>query len=98
MPDEFKSEDGNHFYYKAFEVRQDPASHHLVLHAPVQTLSAGEYVDPSRVNGWARMGGANEGQTSDSLDDPCREGICASRIEEVSGCTQYNNARDLLLF
>jgi len=96
VPDEFKSADGNFFFRDAFEIRQDPSSHHLLVQAPITAFS-GAYVDPSNVSGWACMGGPSAGQACDPLaPDACGAGgTCASPIEETTGCTGYSAAPEL---
>lgn len=95
VPDEFKSADGNFFYYDAFEIRQDPSSHHLLMQIPIAALG-GEYVDPSLVSGWACRGGERAGEACDPIDaDACGAGTCASPVEPSSGCSGYRAAPEV---
>lgn len=92
IPDEYKSADGKFFYYDAFEIRQDPSSHHLLMQIPIDALR-GEEVDPSLVAGWACMGGERAGSGCDPRDaSACGAGVCASPIEPSSGCSGYSAA------
>ena len=97
VPDEFKVPDSDFFMYDAFEIRQDPSSHHLLVQAPIQALVSGQALDPSMVEGWACLHGPRAGETCDPLDaGSCGDGgWCTSPIEEASGCTGYSPARDL---
>lgn len=95
VPDEFKSEDGAFFYYDAFEIRQDPTSHHLLVQAPTAMLQ-GEYVDPSAVSGWACVDGQRDGEPCDPLDPAaCGEGFCATPVENTTACIGYSAAPTL---
>lgn len=95
IPDQYKSADGNFFFTDAFEIRQDPSSHHLLMQIPIDTF-AGQYVDPSMVAGWACMGGARAGESCDPVDaSTCGEGTCASPVEASSGCSGYRAAPEI---
>ena len=90
IPDEFKTEDGKFFYYDSFEIRQDPASHHLLVMAPSATLSTGDAIDPLELSDWKCMGGENEGDLCDPLDEQgCSRGACATPVLGTTACIGY---------
>ncbi len=95
VPDEFKSPDGNLFWWEAFEIRQDPASHHLLVQAPIAAFG-GSNTDPGLVEGWACLDGANEGDPCDPLDEgACGAGTCAGPVRVGTGCSGYEYARSV---
>lgn len=96
VPDEFKSPDGKFFYYNAYEIRQDPSSHHLLIQAPLATLR-GDDVDPSLVQGWACLHGPRDGESCDPMDpDSCgADGWCTSPIEQSTACIGYEAAPEI---
>jgi cysteine-rich repeat protein len=75
IPPQYLSSDGQHFRYKAVDIRQDPLSHHLIVDL---------YRGPEAANDpvWGVYhcrGGGNEGAVCDPLDAAaCGAGQCAT--------------------
>lgn len=90
VPDWAIDPTGRYFRFRGQELRQDPASHHLVLiHAD---LDPDESASHPAFGTWTCAGGATDGQVCDPLDvSPCAEdSYCHSEIDPVSiGCIGY---------
>ena len=75
VPAVFRTEDGEHFRYKAIDIRQDPLSHHLIVDVFRGTEAAN---DPA----WGVYhcrGGEHDGTVCDPLDlTACGSGGCAT--------------------
>lgn len=92
VPDEFKDPSGEMFRFFAFDLRQDPQSHHLLLYySPLNFQPGG--IDPHHPSfgAWNCRGGAKDGQSCEPLDlDSCgSDGVCASTPEESFACGTY---------
>lgn len=87
IPEEFKSADGETFYYGGYEVRQDATSHHLILFLPVDE----EIEDLNDVGTWLCQGGPRDGEDCEAnTDDPCGDGgICHTEVETSLACINY---------
>jgi len=90
VPDWALDPTGQYFRFKGQELRQDPASHHLVLiHAD---FDPDEMASHPAFGTWTCSGGATDGDVCDPLDDSsCAEdSFCHSEIDPVSiGCIGY---------
>lgn len=85
IPEQYLNEDGSSFLFDVMELRQDPQSHHLLLH-----YTPGFDVDPYHPSfgTWTCTGGANDGDECDPKDlGFCGEdGICSTAPESGAGC------------
>ncbi len=90
VPEEFRSADGNLFFYDQYEIRQDYNSHHLLLQVPTASWS-GTIVEPDVLEDWTcSVNSDNPGASCDAKDpDACGGGFCHSKIEKTSGCNGY---------
>ena len=91
VPDQYKSEDGEAFYFDGWEVRQDAVSHHLIVFLPV--ADAGD-LTPEDFPDWNCAGGPREGDACDPRDkEACGlKGICRTPVRKSLACGGYTPA------
>ena len=92
VPREFQDPSGQMFRFYAFELLQDPQSHHLLLYySPLNFQPGGiDPHDPS-FGAWTCHGGANDGGSCEPTErNSCgAEGVCASAAEPSFACSGY---------
>ena len=77
VPDEYLDPTGTYFRYRAFDMRQDPQSHHLILYSPDVPL---DRIYDEAYGGWSCRGGARHGEACDPVAFECGKGICATAV------------------
>ncbi len=89
IPEAFLSPDGRSFRFNVMELRQDPQSHHLLVHYPVN----GE-LDPNdpAFGEWSCGGGPNDGQSCDpkNLTACGEDGICRTAVSSGPACIGWS--------
>lgn len=90
IPERFLDPTGEYFRIDAQELRQDPASHHLVLsHSGVPI----EDIDDPAFPAWTCAGGAAAGTPCDPLDlESCGSGICRTEPVDSFACIGFGPA------
>lgn len=87
VPAEFQSEDGESFFVNGTVIRQDPASHHLVIMQPGFDASMATH---EAFGTWTCRGGDQDGEACDPLDlGSCGDGLCASEASPGVACIGY---------
>lgn len=89
VPTQFQSPDGSSFYVNGTVIRQDAASHHLVIMQPgFEDVAIAEH---PAFGEWACRDGARHGEACDPIDlDACGPGsLCASEAQESLACIGY---------
>jgi len=87
VPEQYKTPDGEFFYFNAQELRQDPQSHHLILSRHIGPDSD---VQSPAFGAWRCRGGDLEGQSCDPLDlESCGDGQCATDPVESFACIGF---------
>lgn len=97
VPEEFRSASGTQFFWKGFEVRQDPQSHHLLLYySPLNFAPGGVDVHHRSFGAWTCRGGPRQGERCEPTDlASCGEGgICASQLRPSFACVGYGPPSD----
>ncbi|MBM4269229.1 MAG: hypothetical protein FJ144_21920 [Deltaproteobacteria bacterium] len=92
VPGEFRDASGRGFSFYAFDLRQDPQSHHLILYYPYANF-APQPPDPHHPSfgRWTCGGGPRAGEECEPLDPAScgDEGMCHSEIRESFGCIGF---------
>jgi len=87
IPDRFLGANGDTFFYKRIEARQDPLSHHAVVIPYHGTAEIHDTV----WGGYTCGGGAKNGDACEPTDlDSCgAEGVCGSEFKPAVACIGY---------
>jgi hypothetical protein len=88
VPARFQTADKTQFYVNGTQIRQDAASHHLVImHSGFGTEKLGE----ASYGPWTCRGGAMAGQACDParLDGCANGGLCASESKAAGACIGF---------
>jgi hypothetical protein len=91
VPPEYRDPTGRFFRWQAFELRQDPQSHHLILYMPSGTITgAGIDVHDPSFGAWTCAGGERAGQACEPTDlSSCGAGYCRSEPQSTFACIGY---------
>jgi hypothetical protein len=87
IPDRFLGPNGDTFFYKRIEARQDPLSHHAVV-IPYRGRAG---IHDAIWGGFACGGGTKDGDPCEPTDlDSCgAEGVCGSKFTPAVACIGY---------
>jgi hypothetical protein len=92
VPEEFRDAAGRGFSFQAFDLRQDPQSHHLILYYPYANFAV-QPPDPHHPSfgRWTCGGGSRAGQDCEPTDlASCGDdGMCHSEIRDTFGCVGF---------
>ncbi|MDG2306725.1 MAG: hypothetical protein P8R42_19145, partial [Candidatus Binatia bacterium] len=87
VPETFQDPEAGVFYVNGSRLRQDPHSHHLILH---HSGLGADFVDHEAFGAWACRGGSRDGETCDPLDPAfCGESLCGSEVRDSLACIGY---------
>lgn len=87
IPEEYLTEDRNHFYVRSGEIREDAFTHHNVFY--LSSAGVDQIHDPA-FGEWTCVGGEREGEVCEPTDrQSCGAGQCRSEIGENVACRGY---------